>query len=91
MCFVMRAQLLIRNMTEHFLELHFAAGRQMAVRPMTVMAANWQPLLERPEFISIVVLTSCSGRSQVRARRGHAFHLPQELLLPILRPPVCKL
>ncbi len=71
MCFALRAQLLVRNMTEQLFELRFAAGRQIAVPPMTVTAADWQPSLERPEFTSIVMYTSCFGESQARTNLSH--------------------
>ena len=62
--FALRAQLLVRNVTEQLFEVHCETGRQIAVPPMTVMAADWRPLLERPDFVSIMMYTSCFEESQ---------------------------
>ena len=72
MCFVLRAQLLIRNMTEQSYGLHSVAGMLTAVQPMTNMAANWWPSQERPDHFSITMYTS-SGGSQVWTSLAHAF------------------
>ncbi len=66
--FVLRAQLVIRNMTEHEISVHALNGKVCPVRPMTVVAAGWQPSLERPESVSLLMNNGPSEDSQVQMR-----------------------
>ena len=71
-CFALRTQLLVRNLTEQPFELHCEAGRLIAVPPMTVVAADWRPSLERPDFVSILMYTSSFKEPQAWITLTHA-------------------
>lgn len=63
--FLLRPQLLIRNMTEQPYELHAAPSRRILVHPLQLRAADWQPSLERPESFLLRFYDSTSHAAQV--------------------------
>jgi len=81
--FVLRAQLVIRNMTEHEISVHALNGNVFPVRPMTVVAADWQPSLERPGSVSLAINNSPSEDFQVQMRPRTPL-LTAQMLKPLL-------
>ena len=66
--FVLRPQLVVCNLTQQLCHVHLSPRRRILAQPGKELVCDWQPLLERPEFLSLSIDDTTLLKTQVRRK-----------------------
>ena len=66
--FVLRPQLVVCNLTQQLCHVHLSPSRRILAQPGKELVYDWQPLLERPEFVSLSIDDTTLLKTQVQRK-----------------------
>ena len=66
--FVLRPQLAVCNLTHLLFHVYLSPSRRIPAQPGKELVCDWQPLLERPEFVSLSMDDNTLLKAQVRRK-----------------------
>ena len=72
--FVLRPQLVIRNLTQQLCHVHMSPSRHTLAQPGEELFCDWRPSLERPESVSLSIDDSTLLKAQVHCKAPWHLH-----------------